>query len=103
MSHSHRHDVLLYILLADQAEQGGQIGLTLLGWWFEPQTPDDAAVAERMKEFHIGWLVPLYPQVSCRQLTVKLHVKRLFMFQVHPSYSGNYPPLTDRVKATIFH
>jgi len=68
MRHSHRYD----ILLADQAEQGGQIGLSLLAWWFEPatQTPDDAAAAERMKEFHIGWLVPLYCQVLGTQLTV---------------------------------
>jgi len=58
MRHSQRYD----ILLADQAEQGGQIGLTLLAWWFEPatQTPDDAASAERMKEFHIGWLVTFH-------------------------------------------
>jgi beta-glucosidase len=41
-----------------QAEQGGRIGLTLLGMWFEPrtETPDDVAAAARMNDFHIGWL-----------------------------------------------
>ncbi|KAG0544420.1 hypothetical protein BDA96_02G274100 [Sorghum bicolor] len=56
-----------------QAEQGGQIGLTLLAWWFEPatQTPDDAAAAERMKEFHIGWFM-------------------------HPIVYGDYPPVMQK-------
>ncbi|RLN34891.1 beta-glucosidase 31 [Panicum miliaceum] len=40
----------------DEAEQGGRIGLTLLGWWYEPatETPDDIAAAARMNDFHIG-------------------------------------------------
>nr|CAB3453927.1 unnamed protein product [Digitaria exilis] len=44
-----------------QADQGGRIGLTLLGWWNEPatETPDDIEAAERMNDFHIGWLDPL--------------------------------------------
>ena len=42
---------------AVQASQGGQIGITLLGWWHEPatDTPQDAAAAARMNDFHIGW------------------------------------------------
>uniref|UniRef100_A0A0E0M394 4-hydroxy-7-methoxy-3-oxo-3,4-dihydro-2H-1,4-benzoxazin-2-yl glucosidebeta-D-glucosidase n=1 Tax=Oryza punctata TaxID=4537 RepID=A0A0E0M394_ORYPU len=53
-----------------QAIQGGQIGITLLGWWYEPYTDAtaDAAAAMRMNEFHIGWFMnPLvhgdYPPV----------------------------------------
>ncbi|CAM0952358.1 unnamed protein product [Alopecurus aequalis] len=39
--------------------QGGQIGITLLGWWHEPATdkPQDAAAAMRMNDFHIGWFM----------------------------------------------
>jgi hypothetical protein len=46
------------LFLTGQAEQGGRIGLTLLGWWYEPgtQTPDDVEAAARMNDFHIGWL-----------------------------------------------
>ncbi|KAE8776439.1 Beta-glucosidase 31 [Hordeum vulgare] len=53
-----------------QAKQGGNIGLTLLGWWYEPatQTPDDIAAAERMNDFHIGWYM-------------------------HPLVHGDYPPV----------
>ncbi|KAF0914116.1 hypothetical protein E2562_026512 [Oryza meyeriana var. granulata] len=53
-----------------QAIQGGQIGLTLLGWWHEPRTdtPEDAAAAMRMNEFHIGWFM-------------------------HPLVYGDYPPV----------
>ncbi|KAF8780848.1 hypothetical protein HU200_000798 [Digitaria exilis] len=53
-----------------QAEQGGRIGLTLLGWWYEPATenPDDIAAAARMNDFHIGWFM-------------------------HPMVYGDYPPV----------
>ncbi|XP_037431249.1 beta-glucosidase 31-like [Triticum dicoccoides] len=53
-----------------QAKQGGKIGLTLLGWWYEPatQTPEDIAAAERMNDFHIGWYM-------------------------HPLVHGDYPPV----------
>ena len=53
-----------------QAEQGGRIGLTLLGWWYDPrtQTPNDVAVAARMDDFHIGWFM-------------------------HPMVFGDYPPV----------
>jgi hypothetical protein len=42
-----------------QANQGGLIGITLLGSWHEPltDTPQDSAAAARMNDFHIGWLV----------------------------------------------
>jgi len=60
MKHFCRHDVLFcfVLFLSVQAEQGGRIGLTLLGWWYEPatETPDDIAAAARMNDFHIGWL-----------------------------------------------
>ncbi|CAN6167614.1 unnamed protein product [Urochloa humidicola] len=53
-----------------QAEQGGRIGLTLLGWWYEPatETPDDIAASARMNDFHIGWFM-------------------------HPMVYGDYPPV----------
>ncbi|KAJ1290378.1 hypothetical protein BS78_02G238400 [Paspalum vaginatum] len=53
-----------------QDEQGGHIGLTLLGWWYEPatETPDDIAAAARMNDFHIGWFM-------------------------HPMVYGDYPPV----------
>ncbi|KAG8057364.1 hypothetical protein GUJ93_ZPchr0002g25112 [Zizania palustris] len=53
-----------------QAAQGGQIGLTLLGWWYEPETqsPEDVAAAARMNDFHIGWCM-------------------------HPLVYGDYPPV----------
>lgn len=46
-----------------KATQGGQIGITLLGWWHEPatNTSQDAAAAARMNDFHIGWF--MYPLV----------------------------------------
>ncbi|CAM0952361.1 unnamed protein product [Alopecurus aequalis] len=39
-----------------QATQGGEIGITLLGWWHEPATnsSQDVAAAMRMHDFHIG-------------------------------------------------
>ncbi|KAL6655258.1 hypothetical protein ACP70R_006084 [Stipagrostis hirtigluma subsp. patula] len=53
-----------------KAAQGGQIGITLLGWWHEPatNTSQDVAAAARMNDFHLGWFMhPLvygdYPQV----------------------------------------
>ncbi|KAF3336125.1 beta-glucosidase 31-like protein [Carex littledalei] len=53
-----------------QEKQGGKIGITLLGWWYEPATenPDDIAAARRMVDFHIGWLL-------------------------HPLVYGTYPPV----------
>ncbi|OEL29194.1 Beta-glucosidase 32 [Dichanthelium oligosanthes] len=56
-----------------KAEQGGRIGLTLLGWWYEPatETPDDTAAAARMNDFHIGWFM-------------------------HPMVYGDYPPVMRR-------
>ncbi|VAI34472.1 unnamed protein product [Triticum turgidum subsp. durum] len=53
-----------------KAAQGGQIGITLLGWWHEPatDTPQDAAAAVRMNDFHIGWFM-------------------------HPLVYGDYPPV----------
>ncbi|KAM0838766.1 hypothetical protein ACQ4PT_060750 [Festuca glaucescens] len=53
--------------------QGGQIGVTLLGWWHEPatNTAQDAAAAMRMNEFHIGWFM-------------------------HPLVYGDYPPVMRR-------
>ncbi|XP_047049422.1 beta-glucosidase 32-like [Lolium rigidum] len=59
--------------------QGGQIGVTLLGWWHEPatNTAQDAAAATRMTEFHIGWFMhPLvygdYPPVMRRRVGARL-------------------------------
>ncbi|RCV12447.1 hypothetical protein SETIT_2G270500v2 [Setaria italica] len=53
-----------------QPIQGGQIGITLLGWWHEPatNTSEDAAAASRMNDFHIGWFM-------------------------HPLVYGDYPPV----------
>ncbi|CAD6224269.1 unnamed protein product [Miscanthus lutarioriparius] len=62
-----------------QAEQGGRIGLTLLGLWYEPatQTPDDIAAAARMNDFHIGWFMnPMvygdYPPVMRKNVGSRL-------------------------------
>lgn len=62
-----------------QAIQGGQIGITLLGWWYEPYTDAvaDAAAAIRMNEFHIGWFMnPLvhgdYPPVMRSRVGARL-------------------------------
>ncbi|CAN6167615.1 unnamed protein product [Urochloa humidicola] len=53
-----------------QPIQGGQIGITLLGWWHEPatNTSRDAAAASRMNDFHLGWFM-------------------------HPLVYGDYPPV----------
>lgn len=42
-----------------QGKQGGQIGITILGFWFEPLTdsPVDVAATNRMRDFHIGWFL----------------------------------------------
>ena len=39
-----------------QAEQGGQIGVTLLAFWFEPATRklEDVEAAARMFDFSVG-------------------------------------------------
>jgi len=62
-----------------KAAQGGQIGITLLGWWHEPatNTPQDAAAAVRMNDFHIGWFMhPLvygdYPLVMRTRVGARL-------------------------------
>ncbi|KAL6846783.1 hypothetical protein ACP4OV_024231 [Aristida adscensionis] len=59
--------------------QGGQIGITLLGWWHEPatNTSQDAAAAMRMNDFHLGWFMnPLvygdYPPVMRRNVGHRL-------------------------------
>ncbi|KAJ0974635.1 hypothetical protein J5N97_016600 [Dioscorea zingiberensis] len=53
-----------------QAAQRGYIGLTILGFWFEPFTdsPEDVAATKRLIDFHFGWFMnPLvlgtYPAV----------------------------------------
>ncbi|KAF8701086.1 hypothetical protein HU200_033737 [Digitaria exilis] len=53
-----------------QAEQEGQIGLTLLGLWYEPatETLDDIEASARMNDFHLGWFM-------------------------HPMVYGDYPPV----------
>ncbi|KAJ1290379.1 hypothetical protein BS78_02G238500 [Paspalum vaginatum] len=59
-----------------KAAQGGQIGIAVLGWWHEPatSTPQDAAAAARMNDFHLGW--PLgygeYPPVMRRRVGDRL-------------------------------
>ncbi|KAF5180258.1 Beta-glucosidase [Thalictrum thalictroides] len=42
-----------------QEKQKGQIGITLLGFWFEPFTnsPQDIAASKRMLDFHLGWFL----------------------------------------------
>ena len=44
-----------------QAEQGGQIGVTLLAFWFEPATPkvEDVEAAARIIDFTVGWFILL--------------------------------------------
>uniref|UniRef100_A0ACD6AEU5 Uncharacterized protein n=1 Tax=Avena sativa TaxID=4498 RepID=A0ACD6AEU5_AVESA len=62
-----------------QATQGGQIGITLLGFWYEPASNSlqDAAAAMRMNDFHIGWFM-------------------------HPLVYGEYPPvMRSRVGARL--
>ncbi|CAM0958441.1 unnamed protein product [Alopecurus aequalis] len=53
-----------------QKDQGGEIGITLMGRWHEPasDTAQDLAAAERTREFHIGWFM-------------------------HPLMYGDYPPM----------
>jgi beta-glucosidase len=41
-----------------RARQGGTIGISLNGDFYEPwdsQSPEDARAAERRMDFHIGW------------------------------------------------
>ncbi|KAF5180668.1 Beta-glucosidase, partial [Thalictrum thalictroides] len=42
-----------------QEKQKGQIGITLLAFWFEPTTnsPQDIAASNRILDFHIGWFM----------------------------------------------
>ena len=42
-----------------QAQQGGQIGIVVVGEFMEPltNTPDDIAASERYLDFLFGWLV----------------------------------------------
>jgi len=56
-----------------QADQGGEIGITLMGTWHEPasDTAEDSSAAERMRQFHIGWFM-------------------------HPLTYGDYPPMMRR-------
>ncbi|KAG6470157.1 hypothetical protein ZIOFF_071214 [Zingiber officinale] len=61
---SHASAVSLYrkkyqsVVLVQKPNQGGYIGITLLGIWFEPATrlPDDIAVVNRALDFLIGCL-----------------------------------------------
>ncbi|MQL69682.1 hypothetical protein Taro_001967 [Colocasia esculenta] len=63
-----------------QAEQGGYIGITLLGFWYEPSpsnSPQDVAAAKRSLDFHLGWFMePLtrgkYPGVMRRVVGSRL-------------------------------
>jgi len=60
-----------------QAEQGGQIGVTLLAFWFEPATPkvEDVEAAARIIDFTVGWFM-------------------------HPLVYGHYPPVMKRNAGT---
>ncbi|KAF9623055.1 hypothetical protein IFM89_036191 [Coptis chinensis] len=42
-----------------QEKQRGQIGITLEGFWFEPQTnsPQDVTATKRALDFHLGWFL----------------------------------------------
>lgn len=42
-----------------QPKQGGQIGLSLVGQYYEPysSSPHDTAAAKRAMDFELGWLV----------------------------------------------
>nr|CAB3453928.1 unnamed protein product [Digitaria exilis] len=68
MMHFYRHGMIFCFV--DQAEQEGQIGLTLLGLWYEPatETLDDIEASARMNDFHLGWFM-------------------------HPMVYGDYPPV----------
>lgn len=52
---------LLGVLLTDtfQETQGGQIGISLVGQYFEPysKSSEDKAAAKRALDFNLGWLV----------------------------------------------
>jgi hypothetical protein len=49
----------LFWLVLVQAVQGGQIGIVLLAYWYEPSTrkPSDVAAAGRVMDFLFGWLI----------------------------------------------
>lgn len=51
--------IFKFFLKILQAQQGGQIGLALVGEFMEPltDTPDDKAAAERYVDFLLGWSV----------------------------------------------
>lgn len=58
-----------------QVEQGGEIGITILAFWFEPSTDsqEDVSAANTLMELHIGWFLdPLvygtYPAVMRESL-----------------------------------
>ncbi|PIA43643.1 hypothetical protein AQUCO_01800002v1, partial [Aquilegia coerulea] len=62
-----------------QEKQKGQIGITLLAFWFEPMTnsPQDVAATKRLLDFHIGWFLdPLvhgnYPAIMRKILGSRL-------------------------------
>lgn len=40
-----------------QEKQNGQIGITLLGFWFEPLTDssEDVTATKRVIDFQLGW------------------------------------------------
>ncbi|CAO2175716.1 unnamed protein product [Urochloa humidicola] len=64
-----------------QAEQGGQIGVTLLAFWYEPasQNLDDVKAAARISDFTLGWFMyPLlyghYPPVMKKNAGSRLPV-----------------------------
>lgn len=40
-----------------QEKQNGQIGITLMGFWFEPLTDssEDATATKRVIDFQLGW------------------------------------------------
>ncbi|XP_020247295.1 beta-glucosidase 31-like isoform X2 [Asparagus officinalis] len=42
-----------------QAEQGGKIGITILGFWVSPYTDsqEDIVATQRARDFHIGWIM----------------------------------------------
>ncbi|PIA46230.1 hypothetical protein AQUCO_01500033v1 [Aquilegia coerulea] len=89
-----------------QEKQKGQIGITLLAFWFEPMTnsPQDVAASKRMLDFHIGWFLdPLvhgnYPAIMRKIVGSRLpnftkndlkHLKGSFDFIGLNQYSAFY-------------
>ncbi|KAF5200189.1 Beta-glucosidase, partial [Thalictrum thalictroides] len=70
-----------------QEKQKGQIGITLLGFWFEPfsKSPQDIAASKRILDFHLGWF--LGPLVYGRYPAImrKIVGSRLPMFTENES------------------